>query len=284
VYPALLGPGTAAFVVCGAPTVTAPLESNAKSRQLPQSLISGTVLPYVLTKFPEHALCIGASVVDQPVDVAIFLSLPPAPSTPLQATLGWLDATPWPSSAFGTTYTSVTAFATSMQFTVNAATAPTPFVSHISWISPLNWQIYSATVIAFTGAPGAYVITIDTPMPGIAPGNFIFPTSVNEATYLAALLGAFATMGPGEWFAPGKDALKRACRHPIPVLNNPAALDAVQLKQVINSGPEVQDAQWIYRSATTPTVPSTITVDVNGNLTSAAPNILTPRNIAFMGS
>lgn len=287
VYPAFLGPATVGFAVCAAPQTTQPLSSTSKNRDLPSALITGTVLPYVQGLLPEHALCVGTSVANQAVDIAFSLALPAAATaSPPGPGGGWLDGTPWPSSISGTTPVTVTSVTNSTQFVVNAVTAPTPNVSHISWISPNNWQLYSATVLSVpSGSSGAYTIIIDTPMPGIGSGNYIFPASQNQQTYLTAVFDSFALMGPGEWLPSSSSLIGRGFRHPIPTLTNPSSLTASMLKAIINTGPEVLDANWIYRSATTPTVPSTITLDPTTQLlTSAPPNILVPRNLAFYAS
>lgn len=286
VYPAGLGPATVLFAVAAAPQVIGTLSSTSKNRDIASALLTGTILPYVQGNVPEHTLVVGTSIANQPVDVAILLSLPSsATASPPGPGGGWIDGTPWPSSISGTTPVTVTSFTNSTQFTVNATSAPNAGVSHIAWISPLTWTVIQATVLSVTGTSGAYVITIDTPMPGITTGNYIFPASQNQANYLAALFAAFATMGAGEWIASGSALFRRAFRHPPATITNPAALGASQLKTVINSGPEVLDANWIYRSVTTPTVPASVTIDpVTQLLTSAPPNLLVPRNIAFFAA
>jgi hypothetical protein len=283
VYPALLGPSTTFFAVCAAPQQSGTMSSTSKNRDLPSALITGTILPYVQGNLPEHCLCVGASIVNQPVDLAILLSLPAAPTaSPPGPGGGWLDGTPWPPSVGGAAPVVLTSYVNSTQFTVNATTAPTAGVSHISWVSPLNWQLYSATVLSVTGTSGAYAIVIDTPMPGITTGNAIFPQAVQQANYLTAILAAFAVMGPGEWLSSSSSLFKRAFRHPLPGLTYPSGLTATMLKQVINAGVEVLDANWIYRSATAPTVPSSVTVDPTTQLlTSTAPSLLVPRNLSW---
>ncbi len=281
-YPALLGPGTVFAAVAQQPTTTAPMTSTSKNRDVSGTIITGTVQPFVQGQLPEHVFSVVASVVNQPVDVSILLSLPAAPqASPPGPGGGWLDGTPWPSSTGGTTPVSVTAAASSTTFTVNAQTAPQPGVSHIAWLSPLTWTLYTAMVVSFTGTTGAYVITIDTPMPGITTGHYIWPQAVQQQNYVTALLLAFSLMGPGEWTA-SAGVIVRSFRHPTPSNAWPYSLGAVQLKTVINSGPEVLDANWISRSAITPNVPGTVTVDTStGALTSVAVSIFVPRQCAF---
>lgn len=281
-YPAALGAGTTFYAVTEAPQFAAPLTSTSKDRDIASAIMTGQVLPYVLGSYPEHALVVGTSVANQPADIAIQLSLPAAPTaSPPGPGGGWLDGSPWPSSIGGAAPVTVTATSSSTQFTVNATTPPIAGVSSIAWLNPSNWQLYTAHVVSFTGTSGAYIITIDTPMPGIAIGHCIFPQSANQAAYVAAAFTAFSTMGPGEWLPSTSPYFGRAFRHQVPSLAWPYSLGAVFLRQIINVGPEVLDANWIYRSTTTPTVPGIPTVNAAGVLTSAPPNVLTPRNIGF---
>ena len=290
-YPALLGPSTAFFLVAGQPQTSQPLSSTSKNRDLPTPFVTGTVLPFVLGLMPEHSLCVGASVTNLPIDVAILLSLPAAPTaSPAGPGGGWVDGSPWPASVGGLPCV-VTAVATSSQITLNAATAPSPGVTHIAWFSPFTWQLYTAVVTSIIGGsgPGAYQITLDTPFPGIAVNNAVMPLAANTSVYLQALLDAFSTMGPGEWLAPGSQLLSRAFRHPIPSLTWPSAMGAQQLKEIINSGNEVLDASYIFTgtaststSFSAPTPPAVIAVDpTSGFLTSTAPSVLTPANLSF---
>lgn len=283
IYPALLGPGTVFFLVSQLPQTVGPFGPTSKNRSIASTVVGGTIVPYVQGKVPLRALCVGASTVDVPSDIAILLNLPSAPTaSPPGLGGGWLDGTPWPSSIGGTTPVTVTSAASSLVFTVNAVTPPTAGVSHIAWLSPLTWQIFNATVIAVTGTSGAYVITVDTPMTGIAAGHCIFPQSVNQSNYVSAALSAFSTMGPGEWTS-NMAILSRSFRHPQPGAQWPNAFGATFLRQIINAGAEVLDANWLYRSVGSgpPTVPVAPTLDSNFNLTSAAPGLYVPRNIGW---
>lgn len=287
VYPALLGPSTAFFAVWASPQTTGPFTSTSKSRQLSSSLVNGTVVPYVQASLPEYVYVVGTSTVDQPQDVALLLSLPSAPTaSPPGPGGGWLDGTPWPSSVVGSAPCVVTAVTNSVNFTVNATTAPTPGATHIAYVSPSNWQLYTATVLSFTGSSGAYVLTIDTPWPNIATDfatgfpPAVFPQSTQQVNYLAAALAGFANLGAGEWTS--QAAVKaRAFRHPPPSLAWPSSLNALFLRQLENAGPEVATAAFISGANAAPTVPASIAVNGSGVLTSTPPAILTPRNISW---
>jgi hypothetical protein len=281
--------------VTRAAQLTAPLSSTSKNRDLPASLIAGTVLPYVQGLAPSNMLTCVASVANQPVDVALLLSLPSAPTAITAGPGGgWVDGSPWPTSLsqLGQTPTTVSLVQASNVLVVNATSAPVAGVSSVAWISYSTWQLYTAIVTAVSGTSGAYTITLSAPFPGVQAGDPIFPQAVNQQNYLAAALQAFANLGPGEWSS-NATVLTRAFRHPTPgaAQQFPYGLDANFLRTMENAGAEVLTAQWLYRSSTpvnglyNPTVPGTPTVNVTtGLLTSAPPNIFVPRRIAWYAS
>ena len=197
------------------------------------------------------------------------------------------------------TYTSgdyYTSISVPNAFVCNAQTAPTAGVSRIAYVSVSDWNLYTATVVSFTGTAGAYTIVTDTPWPNLSKDNAainaggggysaIFPQSTNQANYLAAALQGFANLGPGEW-AFNSQTLVRAFRHPVPSLSWPSAMDANFLRTVENSGTEVLSVQFLLKQFTTPALPGggaapTITSTDPFLLTSAAPSIFVPRVIAF---
>lgn len=181
-------------------------------------------------------------------------------------------------------------------FVVGAQTPPTAGVSRIAYVSVSDWTLYVATVLAFSGSPGTYTITIDQPWPNLGadcavispggllfgPGSAIFPQSVNQENYLAAVFQGFGLLGPGEWSS-NAAVLVRAFRHPVPSQQWPSSLDANFLRGVEDAGDEVLSVQYLYRSATAPAVPTTPTITTTEplTLTSPPPNILVPRSISF---
>lgn len=266
VYPALQGPATTTIVCTSRATAT------NRTRTLATLVMTTQVTPYVAGLLPEYVYLQSFTPVSVPTDVALLLSIPSAPTaSPPGPGGGWIDGTPWPQSIGGTAPCVVTGMTTTSNFTVNATTAPTAGASSIAYLDPTTWTIYSATVVTVSGTSGAYVITTSAPLVNLAMGSAIWPQSTNQATYVAALLGAFAAMGPGEM---SSNALitARAFRHPSPAQAWPSSLGASQLKAVISAGQEVLDAEYIYRSTTTPAVSVNVTT---------APNILTPRVLAF---
>lgn len=271
VYPAANGPGTVHVAVTAAATSVAA--SNARNRDVDSLTMSAIVSPYITGNVAEYVEVVVTTVTNVPTDMSIGLTLPAAPNaTPPGPGGGWLDGTPWPAiSGTGSTFVSVTAVTSSTLFTVNAPTAPTAGVSRIAFLDPNTWTINTAKVLSFSGTTGAYVITIDTPFPNIATGNYIFPQAQNQQTYVTALLSALALMGPGEKTS-AAGLLPRALRKPFPQVAWPYSLGDSQLRAITNSGTEVIGTSWYARSTTTPALPGSI---------SNPPNIIVPRNIGF---
>lgn len=295
IYPALLGPATVFFAVTAAPQTSGVLSSTSKQRSLPTALMTGTVIPFVQGAYSTRAAVVGASVANQSADVALLLSLPSAPTAmPAGPGGGWIDGSPWPSSVVTLGVHSpvaVTSVTSSTQFVCNAQTPATPGVSHIAYLSPSNWQLYKATVIACSPSSGTgpFTITIDTPWPNLATdvGNgptAIFPQAVQQDNYISAMLQGFANLGPGEWTS-SPVVLVRSFRHPSPSQSWPSALDANFLRTVEDAGNEVKSALFLYTNPASgiPTVPApaTITTTEPFLLTSAPPNILVPRSLSF---
>lgn len=269
VYPALQGPGTVSVAVTAAPTAT------NKSRALSSTTVTNKVKPYIEGNMPEHVLVNVTPTTDVNTDVSFVLTLPDAPTaSPPGPGGGWLDGTPWPSldtSDPTPPPITVTAVTSTTVLTVDAVTSPIEDVSRIAWLSPTNWELYTATVTAVSGTSGAYVITLDKPFTGITTGCYIWPQCENQQTYVDAVLEAFALMGPGEKTSNTSD-LVRGYRHPTPSSGWPYSLGGKMLRSLVQSGDEVLDADYLTRSTTTPSVAASATSN---------PNILIPRHIAF---
>lgn len=278
VYPAAAGPGTVHVCVVGYASTLAA--SNARNRDLSFAVMNGTVIPFVKGNISEAVEIVVTTAVNQPVDVSLGLALPSSPAaSPPGPGGGWLDGQPWPYNSTGASNfrCQVTAVTNSSSFVVDAPTAPIPGVSRVAWIDPTTWKLNKATVLTSSGTAGAYAVTVDTPWPNlpawfVASGTaYVFPQSSNQDTYVAAILAAFAGMGPGEKTA-AAGLLSRAARKPLPSSQFPYALGNQQLQVVTDSDPVVAATQWLYRSASSPSLPVAI-VD--------PPKILTPRQIAF---
>ena len=280
-YPAIQGPGSYHLAVTAAPT------STNRSRVVEAATVTGTVSPYVLGKMPTHAYGVITATADVNTDVAFSLTLPEAPTaSPPGLGGGWKDGSPWPAPDGSATFRcTVTAVTSDLVFTVDATTPPQAGISHIAWLSPSNWRLYRAVVASFTGTSGAYVVTLDAPLTGIATGDYVWPDCVQAETYASAILDAFELMGPGQKSS-NASALIRGFRHPPPNTSWPYSLGAHLLRALTNSGEEVSDAGFLHRTDGTTTLTGS-SGQVNPQLPAAvtdAPKIFIPRRLAFYRS
>jgi uncharacterized phage protein gp47/JayE len=277
VYPAAQGPATCDVAVTAAPT------STNKSREITTALMSGTVTPYTTGKLPRFGYLTVTTVDDVNADVAFGITLPDAPTAnPPGPGGGWVDGTPWPTPDNSSTFRcTVTAVTSTTEFTVDATTAPTVNVTHIAWLSPYEWKLYTAVVTNYSGTSGAYVVTLDRPFVGIATGCYIWPECQNAQAYVDAILAAFALMGPGEKTS-NASALLRGFRHPPPSVGWPYTLGPHMLSALTDQD-EVQSAQFFHRYDGTTTVTGssgTVTPQVPASIADA-PKQFVPRHIGF---
>ena len=286
VYPAANGPGTVHCAAVGYASTLAA--SNARNRDVAAAVMNSTVTPFVTGNVAEHAEIVITTVVNQPVDVAIGLSLPAAPAaSPPGPGGGWLDGSPWPANSTGASSfkCSITGVTTSTIFTCDAPTPPISGVSRIAWLDPLTWNLYSATVLGYTGTSGAYVVTIDTPFVNLAASFvaigvlFVFPQMVNQALYVAALLGALATMGPGEK-TNAAGLISRASRKPLPTTQDPYVLGNSQLQAITDSDSNVIASAWYWRGTLAGALASPYAPNLPGAIASP-PSIFTPQNCGW---
>jgi uncharacterized phage protein gp47/JayE len=258
-YPAVNGPSTLHVAVVGYTS------DVSQSREVDALVMSGTVVPFVVGAFPEFTELVITIATDQPTDIAVGITIPSSPqASPPGLGGGWIDGQPWPAiSGTSNTYANVTAVTSSTQFTVNAPTAPQAGISHICMVDTTTWSVVRAKVLTVSGSAGAYVVTIDTPFPNVVAaaggdlGTLIFPDATNMDTYVANFLAAMGLMGPGEKTT-NVSVLTRGYRHPPPTLSWPYSLNSLQLKAVENSGQEVTQTLYYFKSNTTPTVPSSV--------------------------
>jgi hypothetical protein len=278
VNPAVQGPSTCDVAVTAAPTAT------NKSRVVASALMTGTVNPYTQGKLPKFGLLTVTTVTDVNADVSIGLSLPDAPTAnPPGPGGGWLDGTPWPTPNGTSTFRcTVTAVTSTTVITVDATTAPTKNVTHIAWLSPTEWKLYTAVVVDVSGSSGAYVITLDKPFVGITTGCYIWPECQNAQDYVDSLLAQFALMGPGEKTT-NASALVRGFRHPPPSTSWPYSLGPHLLGALTDAHEEIDSTQFFHRTDGTTTVTGsggTVVPQVPASL-SDPPKIFVPRHIAF---
>lgn len=282
IYQAANGPATIHIAVVGYPSAV------SKSRVVDTIKLNSVIIPTILGNLPEHTETTITTVIDEPTDCAVELTIPLAVSSTSLSTgpgtgNGWINTNPWPATNASTHwFIPVSAVTDSTHFTINSPTntPPSAGITKIHWIDKSDWTVKQATVSSYTGT-GPYAVVIDTPFAGIAVDDWIFPASVNAQIYLDALLEGFKQMGPGEK-TDNIAIFTRASRRPRPQVSYPFTLDSSILRGVINSSDEVQTADFFYRSkgspaqavttSVTPTVPSDIT---------EAPRILIPRNLGF---
>ena len=296
-YPACNGPSTCGVAVTSAPTDT------YKGRDFAGDLtvLNLNVIPDLIAEFPEFADFITTYCQNDPIDVSIGLSLPPAKNaSPAGNGTGWLDGSIFPlpimaAGAYVTGYCDVTAVTSSSVFTVNADSSMSGIVTagstvNVCWLSKNDWILRTAKAIVTAGVPPtSFIVTLtadstpfaDTTGVTIQTGDWIFPAALNMETYITTLLGQFALLGPGEKIDPVTVSGLMPRAHRRPVFQDSWACDMGPsvLKFVENSGSEVLDVQYLYRTPEPVTglagkcpVPASV---MDG------PYILTPKNLGF---
>lgn len=272
-YPACNGPSTTHLAVVRAPTPT------NKNRDVDSLVLSNEIVPAVIASFPEFAEVVVTTVQNYEVDVTFGLSLPASTkASPAGPGGGWLDGNPFPVPDYDGTndFCAVTSVGSSTLIRVPSEVPPT-IGGQVCWLSRDDWEFRSAKIVSFTEpGPGLYQISLDTPFissngVSVAVGDYIFPHAENMDTYISAILTGFASLGPYEK-TNSVSLLPRAYRRPIAATSWYSRLQAPFLRNLSNAGEEVADVSYLYRSATTPPLPTAIT---------DGPYILVPRRIAI---
>ena len=308
VYPCANGPGTQYIVFTKAQSTVSianrGITVNSAEWIHASTAITSSAPAYVQTVIPWSVNDANGdgylSVTNIANDISIQLDIPyPVGAQNNGIGGGWVDFTPWPNVAnnVGSPTTGYFAYVSVVpldsngtQFTVRAATgidssstliadpSLVAGITHISWIDKSNinnqgWVVTSSTVVSFrvntiTSNYTDYEVTIDNPFPTIVVGDYIFPTSVNEQSYLDIILASFANLGPGQISSVGA-LFPNAYRQPLVQLTNPDVVDGRFLRSLVDSTSEVEAAQFFYNESgspttvksiygTEPTVPSTI--------------------------
>ena len=284
VYPAANGPGTEHVAVAGFASASA-----SKSRAVTSTVLSAAASS-TIGQLPTYTECVVTATADQQADVAFLLTMPAATSaSPPGDGTGFIDANPFPSVTGATTQRMRVHAAdltpTSTQFSVESMRAPTPGQS-ICWVDRDTFTLHTAkiTTVGTTyaspsgGTPGRYGVTIDTPFVSTvgsipADGDYIFPSALSGANYLAAILDRFAALGPYEkQLAAGLQP--RCLRQPRYFKSWPYSLTDLFLRALEDAGEEVLTAAWGYQNGgtTNPSLPTSIT---------SAPFFFVPRQIAW---
>ncbi len=263
-YPCANGPGTLMVAVTRAPT------STDKTRDVDSLILSTKVAPAVVGLLPEYAETTVTTVTNEETDISIGLSLPAATqAAPPGPGGGWVHV-PFPVRA-SHGYVVPTVTSTTV-LTVDSDSAPTAGSTQVCYVRQANWKLYTATVSSFVdNGSNSYTITLDTPFVDVTSSDFIFPNAERMQDYLDAFFAYFATLGPGQKTS-AAGLLPRALRRPLTNFAYPSDVGPSLLRFMSNVGEEVLDADFLYRSKTTPTIPTLI---------NSAPNVLIPRHIGI---
>jgi len=276
VYPGVYGGNTLHVCVVRAPTAT------NKSREIDQPTIDAFIAPEVIGAFPTFADIVVTSAADNPADVSFEMNLPSSRlASPPGPGGGWLDANPWPKPYTSDGFASIISVTSAIEFVVRAE--GTPIVgTRIAYISPVDFYVYHGVVQSVSrdnpgGFPNDWRIVVDvvflsvraTSTP-IAVGDWISPDAERFDAYVASALTTFASIGPAEKTT-SLGLLPRALRKPAKVYKYPADVSSYALRQLILSGEEVLDSDFLVLPPSTP---------VNSGY-QLAPSISIPRKLAF---
>jgi uncharacterized phage protein gp47/JayE len=285
VYPALNGPATVGLCVLGklsydgSQFVRHVAESERASVDTYVSAqLDARAHVHLTTQTPKFDE--GATL---EVDVAIGLSLPAAIGAGGPGG-GWVNAVPWPVLLGTATYVYVDVVTDSTHLTLSsddAGTTPSALnlvdgVTEIAWFSPQAWVdgddcIKTSTVIAHGGTTGALTVTLSEPLAGVQVDDMIFPSCEHAEEYAQAFIAAMGNMGPGQWY-PNLALVPQAARQPLVVRQQPSDMVSSLLKSVSDTGEEVEDIAYLYRSDTAPPAPGS---------TTNSPIVIVPSGLGF---
>lgn len=296
-YPACNGASTEHGAAVGAPPGTTT--PTGRNRDVDALVTLPTVIvPAALADRPQFVETVITTIQNYPVQLCIGLSLPAsALSSPQGPGGGWIDADPFPvPDLVAILFCATTVVTSSTSITLQSVSAPV-LGGQVSWVSTDDWQLYTAKILSFTVSGGGplftYAVVLDSPFVSvngvtIAVGDYVFPAALNMGTYVAAWLAGFGALGPGEkTSAPG--LMPRAMRRPLASQSWPSALLRPFLANFTGAGPEVTDAQYLYKSPIAG-APSPTIITVFGTqyiapplpaLITDGPYILTPNRVAF---
>lgn len=285
VYPTLGGPSTFKVVVTKALSLTDPTnfsrEVDSSIYNLARdaisaggSIASGQTIT-VISGVPDGIKFVVQSVVDQPIDVAFQLALP-SPATVGGLSDGWDDSVQFPNLAIGETHVTVTAVTDPTHITVSALGNEPIDGQTIAWWNSATKTFTSSVIGAHSGSAGAWQLGLDSPLTGIAVGDFISAHCDSINNYATTLLEEFNKLGPAENTSDAT-RLIRAKRKPgvsKGADSFPTDVGGVQLSAIIASADEITDAAYSFKSLdpATPTIPGTV---------ATAPNVFTLRKLAF---
>lgn len=266
------GPGTVDVCVVG--------YANAGDgyRDINIMALTNQIGPYIQGQLPQYADGYICTVQNYPMDVSIGLSLPASSSAiPQGPGGGWLDPAPMMVTTAKPAIRVIDGYALSgftsgvptnsaTAFWVDFPIAPVAGIAYsISYVSPVTFTIYSGVTTgtyvpatnysSLSSFTSLYYITVNSPFYQnsnineiIQAGNYIFPTAVNTKTYVQTYVAYVEQMGPGER-TNVTGLVPRALRQPADQTSSPYKLNTRVLKPIIDSGPEVLDANMLFRGS-----------------------------------
>ncbi len=258
----------------GASTYDVAIVSDDNNRQV-NDAIQATVSSFILGLMPGSARMNLTSVNGQQLDVVVNAALP-LPVNAGGAGGGWRDDAPWPSSADGAVYAEITDVpvgqggtlaANTIKVDSTAADPPVVGKRFALWDYE-NGQIHEFTIKTVGGAPGAYLVEIDTSSSSalsfVEVGMRCSAGASNLSAYAEEFQAAIKLLGPGEKTT-STNKLPQARRFPPPDVEAPSDLTAIQLTLIINEHPEILDMTYAARHETgtanvrnSPSVPATV--------------------------
>lgn len=216
-----------------------------------------------------------ASCVDQPVDVAIQVTIPDSTQTGGNGN-GWIDPTPWPPLVVGdggnAAVIGVSSGGSVVEVDAGTAVSPIAGQTHIALWFSADCKFRRFLVTSVAGSAGSWLLTLDTPALDafgnvVATGDYISPDAHNIVAYGDDWLAQMRALGPAENTA-DVFRLPRSKRQPYTTDESPSDLTNTQLSAMQTAHKEITDIAYSYRSATTPTVPGAVSTD---------PNVFVPR-------
>lgn len=239
-----------------------------------------TVSANITANMPGHADFNVTSVVAEPLDVVVNLSLP-LPKSAGGSGGGWRDAVPWPSTADAVPPKIIAKGSGTVDVDSTSADPPVAGKRFGVW-NPVNEEMLEFSTLSVSGGSGAYRITIDPassdPLTGVQVGARVSAGALNLKQYASEFAAQMGGLGPGEK-TDSIAILPRGRRQPGTDVEKPAALTLLQLGAVAANHAEIEDYSYAVRyltgtttSHSTPTIPPT---------TASPPRILTLKFLAF---
>ena len=250
VYPAIGGPASTKIV----PVKDFNFATLDFSRALTSEALQ-LVRAAVHSELPDMGEVVVQSPVKQDADASINVTIPNAVSGGGNGQ-GWLDDPIWPllvpADSGRVRVLSVTDNTTFVT-TANTLTAPVANHTRIAYWSERDLTFYVRTVVAVTGGPGSWGMTVNAPIEdaagvGITVNAFISPASANLESYGDTWRNVMRTLGPGQNTADAA-RLPRSLRHQFVEDGWHSDLTFNQLDAVKQAHPEILDMEWGYRSS-----------------------------------